>query len=87
MYADVRAVRCAGQIRWAREQLEEVATKLCEIGREDLLFQLTNLALELHDLHVDVMKPLTQVPARPPERKLAKQARENLHRARFPLRA
>jgi hypothetical protein len=60
MFADVRAVRLAGKLRWARETCSEVGCGLLEVGREDLLFELTNIELQLHELHLQLMQPFRQ---------------------------
>lgn len=72
VFADVRCVRLAAKVRWCRETLSEVGCGLAEVGREDLLFEVTNLELQLHELHLDLMQPL-----REPAPALAGQARLN----------
>ena len=61
VFADVRAVRLAGKVRWCRETLGEVGCGLAEIGRDDLLFELTNLELQLHELHLELMQPMRKL--------------------------
>jgi hypothetical protein len=78
VFADVRAVRCAARIRWAREDLEEVSVQLAQVGREDLLFELTNLCSQLHELHLNVMQPARQLPLLPRPEKRSEQRKVSL---------
>jgi hypothetical protein len=48
--------------------LSEVGCQLAEVGREDLLFEITNLEMQLHELHLNLMKPAIKAPAAAPQK-------------------
>lgn len=65
MYRDVQLVRLAGQVRMARSTLSEAAAQLFDVGLNDVLFQLTNVELQLEDIHGQLMDPLRKLPSLP----------------------
>jgi hypothetical protein len=75
VFADVRVVRVAARVRWARETLTEVSTELCEVGREDLLFEVTNLEMQLHELHLQLMQPLAKAAPAPDKQERLRERR------------
>lgn len=64
MYNDIRRVRLAGQLRRARESLSHAHAELLDIGLDEFSFKLTNVELELLELHRDLIQPFCQPPAR-----------------------
>ena len=80
MFADVRVVRIAGQIRRAREVLSETHAQLLDVGFDDVSFHLTQIECELHEAHLNLMQPFRQLPPLPAERQALKERNELLHR-------
>lgn len=66
MYRDVALVRIAGQLRRAREVMSDAEAQLVDIGLHQIAFELQDLSLELEELHLDLMQPLSQLPPAAP---------------------
>jgi hypothetical protein len=66
--------------------LSEVSAQLADVGRQELLFEITNLECQLHELHLNLMQSGSQLsPATrklDPAEQLSKRARANLRAAR-----
>ena len=60
----VARARLAGRIRRARCSLSETSAELGDIGLDDVLFQLTNVEVQLEEIYLQLMHPLRQVSSR-----------------------
>jgi hypothetical protein len=56
----VARARLAGRIRRARSSLSETSGQLSDIGLDDVLFQLTNVEVQLEEIYLQLMHPLRQ---------------------------
>lgn len=68
----IARVRLAREVRRSRCSLSEAAAQLCDVGLNDVLFQITNIELQLEELYLQLMEPLAKVAPRrrrpePPE--------------------
>jgi hypothetical protein len=68
MYSDVRRIRLAGRLRRAREAISDAHAELCDISLDQFSFKLTNVELELVEIHRELLEPFSQLGHATPRR-------------------